>query len=98
MIRLFTCAIVVALSLPSASALAQGAAAVTVIRNATVLTVTKGTIDKGSVVIRNGKITAVGANVDVPRGATEIDGSGLYLMPGIIDAHSHIAVDGSVNE
>lgn len=80
------------------SARAQGTASVTAIRNATVLTVTKGTIDKGTVVIRNGKIAAVGANVDVPRGATEIDGTGLYLMPGIIDAHSHIAVDGSVNE
>lgn len=80
------------------SAHAQGTASVTAIRNATVLTVTKGTIEKGTVVIRNGRIAAVGANVDVPRGATEIDGTGLYLMPGIIDAHSHIAVDGSVNE
>ena len=42
-------------------------------------------------------IAAVGANVDVPRGATEIDATGLYVMPGIVDAHSHIAVDGSVN-
>ena len=48
--------------------------------------------------IRNGRIAAVGANVDVPRGATVIDAAGLFVMPGIIDAHSHIAVDGSVNE
>jgi imidazolonepropionase-like amidohydrolase len=36
--------------------------------------------------------------VDVPRGASEIDATGLFVMPGIIDAHSHIAIDGSVNE
>jgi len=77
---------------------AQGQTAVTAIRNATILTVTRGTIDKGTIVIRNGKIAAVGADVDVPRGATEIDGTGLFVSPGIIDAHSHIAVDGSVNE
>ena len=77
---------------------AQTAAPVTAIRNATILTVAKGTIDKGTIVIRNGRIAAVGANVDVPRGATVIDAAGLFVMPGIIDAHSHIAVDGSVNE
>ncbi len=81
-----------------APASAQATAPVTAIRNATILTVTKGTIEKGTIVIRNGKIAAVGANVDVPRGATEIDATGLFVMPGIIDAHSHIAVDGSVNE
>jgi imidazolonepropionase-like amidohydrolase len=83
---------------PALPASAQTGASVTAIRNATILTVTKGTIDKGTIVIRNGRIAAVGANVDVPRGATEIDATGLFVMPGIIDAHSHIAVDGSVNE
>jgi imidazolonepropionase-like amidohydrolase len=82
----------------AAPAAAQTAGPVTAIRNATILTVTKGTIDKGTIVIRNGRIAAVGASVDVPRGATEIDATGLFVMPGIIDAHSHIAVDGSVNE
>jgi imidazolonepropionase-like amidohydrolase len=71
---------------------------VTVIQNATILTITHGTIDKGSIVIRDGKIAAVGPNVSVPQGATVIDASGKYVMPGIIDCHSHIAVDGSVNE
>ena len=90
---------VVALALGAAiPALAQGTAPVTAIRNATVLTVTNGTIEKGTILIRNGKIAAVGANVDVPRGATEIDGTGRFVMPGIIDAHSHIAIDGAVNE
>lgn len=77
---------------------AQSAAPPTVIRNATILTVTNGTIENGTVLIRNGRIAAVGANVTVPRGAIEIDGTGRYVMPGIVDAHSHIAIEGSVNE
>jgi imidazolonepropionase-like amidohydrolase len=78
---------------------AQSAGAgVTVIQNATILTVTKGTIEKGSILIRDGKIAAVGERVSVPAGATVIDAAGRYVMPGIIDAHSHIAVEGSVNE
>lgn len=98
MTRGFRFVLTVALALPASTAVAQPSGTVTVIRHATILTVTRGTIEKGTVVIRNGKIAAVGTDVDVPRGATEIDGDGLYVMPGIIDAHSHIAIDGSVNE
>ena len=68
-----------------------------VIRNATVLTVTKGTIEKGSVLVRDGKIAEVGANVTAPPGATVIDATGQYVMPGIIDCHSHIIAE-SINE
>src|SRR4051812_25458706 len=68
-----------------------------VIQNATVMTVSKGTF-KGSVVVKDGKIAEVGDKVMVPQGATIIDGTGQYLIPGIIDCHSHIAVDGGVNE
>jgi len=71
---------------------------VILIQNATVLTVTKGTVEHGSVLIRDGKIAEVGSNVKAPAGAQVIDGTGLYVTPGIIDCHSHIAVDGSVNE
>ncbi len=67
------------------------------IRGATILTVTKGTIPNGIVLIRNGKIAAVGANVDVPAGAEIVDATGMFVSPGIIDAHSHIAAD-SINE
>src|SRR5690606_10408466 len=73
-------------------------APVTVIRNATVFTVSGDVIENGSILIRNGRIAAVGASVDVPRGATEIDATGKFVTPGIIDAHSHIAIDGPVNE
>jgi imidazolonepropionase-like amidohydrolase len=65
----------------------------------TVLTIgPQGTIEKGTVLIRDGKIAAVGASVAVPPGATVIDASGRYVMPGIIDCHSHTAVEGNVNE
>ena len=73
------------------------AAAPIVIQNATVLTVTKGTIERGSVLVRDGKIAEVGANVKAPAGATIIDASGQYLMPGIIDCHSHIIAE-AINE
>lgn len=71
-----------------------------VIRNATVLTITNGTIQNGSVLIRGGKIAAVGRDAEVPAPASArvIDASGRYVMPGIIDTHSHAGVDGSVNE
>lgn len=70
----------------------------TVIRNATILTVSQGTIENGSILIRNGKIAAVGQDVPVPTGAKVIDATGQYVIPGIIDAHSHLAADGGLNE
>jgi imidazolonepropionase-like amidohydrolase len=71
---------------------------VTLIRNATILTITNGTIENGSVLIRGGKIAAVGKDVAAPAGANVIDATGKFVMPGIIDTHSHTAVEGSVNE
>src|SRR6202021_1049740 len=68
------------------------------IENATLLTITHGNIEHGSILIRDRKIAAVGTDVKAPEGATVIDAKGQYVMPGIIDCHSHIAVDGSVNE
>ncbi len=68
------------------------------IKNATVMTVTHGNIEHGSILIRDGKIADVGANVTAPADAMVIDGTGQYVIPGIIDCHSHIAIDGSVNE
>jgi imidazolonepropionase-like amidohydrolase len=77
---------------------AQLAAETLLIRNATVLTVTKGTIQNGSVLVEDGKITAVGKTLSAPANATVVDASGKYLMPGIIDCHSHTAIEGGVNE
>jgi imidazolonepropionase-like amidohydrolase len=68
------------------------------IKNATVMTVTHGTITNGSVYIKDGRIAAVGENVSAPPSATVIDAGGKYLTPGIVDSHSHIALDDDVNE
>jgi imidazolonepropionase-like amidohydrolase len=67
------------------------------IKNATVMTVSKGTF-KGSVLVRDGKIAEVGEKVMEPNDATIIDASNQYVIPGIIDCHSHIAGDGGINE
>ena len=58
----------------------------------------QGTIEKGTVLIRDGKIAAVGSDFLVPREATVIDATGRYVMPGIIDCHSHTAIEADVNE
>jgi imidazolonepropionase-like amidohydrolase len=81
-----------------AGAAAVDAAPVILIRNATILTVSHGTIDKGDILIKDGKIAAVGVTLKAPPDAVVIDAAGQFVTPGIIDCHSHIAVDGSVNE
>ncbi len=70
---------------------------VVAIRNATLVTVSHGTINNGTIVMRDGKIAAIGSNVQIPSGAQIIDGQGKFVSPGIIDAHSHIAND-AINE
>jgi len=69
-----------------------------VIRGGTILTVTHGKIENGSIYIHNGKIAAVGTTVDAPANAPVIDATGKWVMPGLIDSHSHIALDNDVNE
>jgi imidazolonepropionase-like amidohydrolase len=68
------------------------------IKGGTILTVTHGRIENGSIYIKDGKIVAVGKDVSAPASATVIDASGKFVMPGIIDAHSHMALDDDVNE
>src|ERR1700690_2136575 len=89
------------LALASAAALGQSEGTAhhdVVIKNAIVMTVTHGNITNGSVYIKDGKIAAVGDNVTAPSTATVIDAGGKYLTPGIVDSHSHIALDDDVNE
>src|SRR5580698_1443058 len=69
-----------------------------VIKNATVMTASHGTIEHGSVWVHAGKIAGIGASVNAPAGAVIVDATGLWLTPGIIDPHSHSALDGDVNE
>src|SRR5713226_8627246 len=74
------------------------APSVILIQNATVLTVSHGAIEHGSILIKDGKIVEVGQSIKAPKDAQIVDAAGQFVMPGIIDCHSHIAVDGSVNE
>ena len=62
------------------------------IRNARIVTVSGPDIENGTVVIRDGKIEAVGANVSVPTGAQTIDGTGLSVYPGMIDAGTNMGL------
>lgn len=67
------------------------------IKNGTVLTITKGIQENSDVLIKDGKIAQIGKNIAAPAGAKVIDATGHHVMPGIIDAHSHLALD-AVNE
>ena len=68
------------------------------IKNATVMTVTQGTLENGSVLIRDGKIESVGSDIAVPDGVRVIDATGRFVIPGIIDSHSHMCAEGGINE
>ncbi|WP_448140526.1 amidohydrolase family protein [Sphingopyxis fribergensis] len=57
--------------------------------NAVIMTASHGTIDKGAVLVRNGKIAAVGKDIAIPADALVIDARGETVTPGIIDAHAH---------
>lgn len=70
-----------------------------VIRDATVWMTGAGEpLTEADVLVERGTIRAVGSDLEVPRGAIEIDARGLHLTPGLIDAHSHIAASGNINE
>jgi imidazolonepropionase-like amidohydrolase len=69
----------------------------TLIRNATILTVSHGTLTGSDILIRKGKIVAVGPNLNAATNARVIDATGKFVMPGIIDCHSHAMLD-AINE
>jgi len=69
-----------------------GRAGTFAIVNARIVTVSGATIESGTVVIQNGKISAVGANVSIPGGAERIDGKGLTVFPGMIDAGTNLGL------
>ena len=69
-----------------------GAGPVLAITNARIVPVTAAAIEKGTIVIRGGKIEALGANVQVPQGATVIDAKGGHVYPGFINARTTIGI------
>jgi len=62
------------------------------IRGARIVTVSGPVIEKGTVVVQQGRIVAVGPDVPVPAGASVIDGSGKTLYPGLVDALTTIGL------
>jgi imidazolonepropionase-like amidohydrolase len=68
------------------------------LKGATLLTVSHGTIENGDLLVKDGRIAAIGPGLTPPEGVTVIDGAGLFVMPGLIDCHSHAAIEGGVNE
>ena len=69
------------------------------IKNATVWTADKdGVLENTDVIVRNGKFDKIGKNLTTPRGFDVIDATGMHLTPGMIDEHSHVAIEAGVNE
>ena len=73
---------------------AQPPAQAVALRGGKLLTITHGVIENGTIVMQNGKITAVGpaASVSIPRGARVIDAAGMTVYPGLIDSETHIGL------
>lgn len=68
-----------------------------IIKNGTLLTITKGKLENTDILIKSGKISKIEKNINPPAGFRIIDAKDMFVMPGIIDAHSHIALE-VVNE
>jgi len=90
--------LIASISLISPTFLSAQAKREVLIRNATILTASKGTLENTDVLIQNGKIVRIGKNLKASANAQTIDATGKFVTPGIIDCHSHSMVDGSVNE
>jgi imidazolonepropionase-like amidohydrolase len=67
------------------------------IKNATVLTAARGTLENTDILIRDGKIARIGKGLTAGAGARTIDATGKFVTPGIIDCHSHAMMD-AINE
>ncbi|MCK5806053.1 MAG: amidohydrolase [Lentisphaeria bacterium] len=67
------------------------------ITNATVWTMAGPRLDKGRVLVEDGRIVSVGSGLDIPADADIIDAAGMVVTPGLIDAHSHLGLWESCN-
>jgi imidazolonepropionase-like amidohydrolase len=65
------------------------------IKNGTILTVTKGTLQNGDILVRSGIIKKIGQNIQAPESVKIVDATGKYVIPGLIDSHSHIGLSGT---
>jgi imidazolonepropionase-like amidohydrolase len=84
--------VALAAQVPHGSRGQQSAVDTYAITNARVVTVSGPTIERGTVIIRNGLINAVGAEINAPADARVIDGTGLTIYPGLIDSNSSLGI------
>lgn len=78
---------------------ASASAQTVLVKNATVWTQgPQATLAKADLLVENGKVSKVGPNLAAPAGALVIDAAGKHVTPGVIDAHSHSAGRGGINE
>ena len=66
--------------------------------NGTIYTMEEEIIAQGTILIDNGKIAAVGANIEIPADAQVIDVAGRMITPGFIDAHTHMGIDEEIHQ
>lgn len=66
--------------------------------NGKLYTMEDGIVERGTVLIEQGKIAAVGAVVEIPAGAQIIDVEGRIITPGFIDAHTHMGIDEEIHQ
>jgi len=93
--RIVLAALVAALVLPAMAATGGGDGGSILIKNGVILTVTKGVIAKGDVLVVGGVIKEIGPNITAPPGVRVVDAAGRYVVPGLIDSHTHIALSGT---
>ena len=65
------------------------------IKNGTILTVTKGKISNGDILIVDGLIKQIGMDIQAPEGIQVVDATGKFIIPGILDSHTHVALSGT---
>ncbi len=94
---IFSQILVITLLLLASNAYAQRDSGSVLIKNGTLLTITDGTKENTDILVQNGKISKIGKNLKAPNGVETIDAEGMFVMPGVIDAHSHIAAN-AINE
>ncbi|MHC5210017.1 MAG: amidohydrolase family protein [Planctomycetota bacterium] len=68
------------------------------VRGATILTASHGTLSDTDMLVCDGRIVELGVGLQVPDGVHVVEAAGMFLIPGIIDCHSHTAIRGGINE
>ena len=92
-VRPVIAAVVVSVAAPGMVRAQAPTGAVTAIRAGRLVDPETGTVANNQIIIvRDGRFAAIGANVAIPAGAQEIDLSSLTVLPGLVDAHNHLAL------